>query len=71
MMLTTAGIAIGLLGAYWLTGMMKTLVFGVTPADPWTFVAGAVVLLGAAWLASYVPARRAARVDPVIAMRAE
>jgi putative ABC transport system permease protein len=69
--LTTGGVAIGLLGAYWLTGLIAALLFDVTTSDPATFVGVAAILLGVAWLASYLPARRAARVDPVIAMRAE
>jgi putative ABC transport system permease protein len=69
--LTTGGVAIGLLGAYWLTELIAALLFDVTKSDPATFVGVAAILLGVAWLASYLPARRAARVDPVIAMRAE
>lgn len=69
--LTTGGVVIGLLGAYWLTGLIAALLFGVTKADPTTFVSVAAILLAVAWLSSYLPARRAARVDPVIAMRAE
>jgi predicted permease len=70
-MLTTAGVVAGLIGAYWLVHLLATLVFGVGVTDGFTFVAVALVLGGVASLASYVPARRAARVDPVIAMRAD
>ena len=69
--LTTGGVVIGLFGAYWLTELIAALLFGVTKSDPATFAGVAAILLGVAWLASYLPARRAARVDPVIAMRAE
>ena len=69
--LTILGIAVGLGAAFWLTRVMASLLFGVAAADPLTFVAVPIVLVGIALLASYVPARRAARVDPVIAMRAE
>ena len=69
--LTIAGVALGLVGASWLTRLLSALLFGVRPTDAATFGAVAVVLLGIASLASYLPARRAARVDPVIAMRAE
>jgi predicted permease len=69
--LTVAGVAIGLVGAYWLVHLLATLLYGVTATDTVTFVGVSVVLLGVASLASYLPARRASRVDPVIAMRAE
>jgi len=69
--LTVAGVAIGLLGAYWLVHLLTALLFGVGATDAATFGGVAVVLLGVAAIASYLPARRAARVDPVIAMRAD
>jgi putative ABC transport system permease protein len=70
-MLTMVGVATGLVGAYWLMHLLAALLFGVGATDGGTFIAVAVVLAGVASLASYVPARRAAKVDPVIAMRAE
>jgi predicted permease len=66
-----AGIAIGLAGALLLTRLMTSLLFDVTPSDPVTFAAVAVVLGAVAMAASWIPARRAARVDPALAMRAE
>jgi putative ABC transport system permease protein len=69
--LTVGGVALGLAGAFWLTRVLSALLFGVQPTDPITFATVAIVLLGIASMASYLPARRAARVDPVIAMRAE
>jgi predicted permease len=71
MTLTVAGVGIGLIGAYWLVHLLATLLYGVTPTDSATFVGVSLVLLAVAWLASYLPARRASRVDPVIAMRTE
>lgn len=64
------GIAAGLAGAYWLTRYIATLLFGVGAVDALTFSAVAVVLLAVASLSSWLPARRASRVDPLIAMRA-
>jgi putative ABC transport system permease protein len=69
--LAIAGAAIGVGGAYWLTRVMDTLLFGVSRSDPVTFVAVPVALIAVAALACYVPARRAMQVDPVIALRAD
>jgi len=69
--LVVVGLAIGLAGAVALTRFMSTLLFGVTPTDPLTYASVALLLLAAALLASYLPARRATRVDPIIALRAE
>jgi putative ABC transport system permease protein len=69
--LTLLGIVVGVAGAYAMTRMISSLLFGVAPADPLTFVVVAFVFVGVASLASYLPARRAASVDPIIAMRAE
>ena len=69
--LAIAGVALGTIGAYALTRVLRSLLFGVSERDPLTF-AGVAVLLGAvALVASWVPARRAARVDPLTAMRAD
>lgn len=67
--LAVAGIGLGLAGAYGLTRVMKTVLFGVSPTDPLTFGGIAVLFLVVALGASYVPARRAARVDPMTALR--
>ena len=68
---TVAGIAAGVLGAFWLTRFMSSLLVGVEPTDPATFVATSVVFVGVAILASLVPALRAMRVDPAEALRKE
>jgi predicted permease len=65
------GLAIGLGGALGFSRLMESLLFGVSPLDPVTFAAMAVLLAAAAVLASYLPARRAAAVDPVETLRAE
>ncbi len=67
--LAAAGVAIGVVGAAVLTRWISSLLFGVAPLDPLTYGAVVVALFGVALLASWVPARRAARVDPAIAMR--
>jgi predicted permease len=69
--LVAAGLAIGVVGALMLTRFMTTLLYGVEPTDPATFAGVSAMLVGAALLASYLPARRATRVDPIVALRAE
>jgi putative ABC transport system permease protein len=65
------GLAIGGAGAWSLRAVVKTFLFGVQPTDPWIFVGALAVLAAAGLLASAVPARRAASVDPLVALRAE
>jgi putative ABC transport system permease protein len=69
--MATAGIVVGLAGAYGLSRWMVSMLFEVGPADPLTFTVVPVVLLLVAALACYVPARRAARMDPLRALRAQ
>jgi predicted permease len=69
--LAGVGVAIGLVAAASLTRLMASLLFGIAPMDPLTYAAVPVVLLSAALLASYLPARRAAAVDPVETLKAE
>jgi len=71
MVLALVGVALGLFGALWLTRLLQQLLFEVTPTDPLTYLGVAVVLGLAALVACYVPARRASRVDPIIALRIE
>jgi putative ABC transport system permease protein len=71
MMLTLIGVVLGAAGGLALTRVMRSLLFGVKPWDPITFVTTALVLSVAAWLACYVPAVRASRVDPMVALRYE
>ncbi len=69
--LTTLGIAVGLLGALAASRILTSLVFEVRTTDPFTFVSVTVLLAAVALLASYLPARRAARMDPMVALRSE
>jgi putative ABC transport system permease protein len=71
MALVLAGVAVGVAAALALTRVMKSLLFGVDPVDPPTFVAVSLLLALIAFLATYVPARRATRVDPIEALRYE
>ena len=67
--LVGSGVVIGLCAAAALTRLLSSLLFGVATIDPATFVGVAAVLLCAGYIASYIPARRATHVDPLIAMR--
>jgi putative ABC transport system permease protein len=71
MRLTLFGIGIGLIGGLALARLMKNLLFGVSASDPLTFAVVAALLALVAMLACYIPARRATKVDPMIALRCE
>jgi predicted permease len=69
--LTVIGIVAGVASALWLTRLVKSMLYGVTPNDPVTLAAGVVLLLGIALAATWIPARRAASVQPMEALRRE
>jgi putative ABC transport system permease protein len=71
MMQALIGVGIGLIASLTLTRLMKSLLFGVSPTDPLTFALIALLLTTVALLACYIPARRAARVNPLTALRYE
>jgi putative ABC transport system permease protein len=69
--LTLMGVGLGIAGALALTRSLTSLLYGVKPTDPLTFGAVSLILVAVALLASYIPACRAARVDPMVALRHE
>jgi len=71
MRLMAAGVLIGLLASYYLTRFIASQIWGVSTTDPWTFVAVIIVVVSVGLTACLMPARRAARVDPLVALRYE
>jgi ABC-type antimicrobial peptide transport system permease subunit len=71
MLLTLVGVVLGLAGAFGLTRVMASLLFGVSTKDPLTFVAVSGLLIAVAFIACFVPALRATKVDPLVALRYE
>ena len=69
--LAVIGVAVGIVAGLALTQLMRSLLFGVNAADPVTFGAVAILLTAVAILACYIPARRAMRTDPIVALRYE
>jgi putative ABC transport system permease protein len=71
MILAGAGVVAGMVFAYFMSQTLTTMLFQTAPADPLTFTVVACLLLVIALFASYIPARRATRVDPIVALRSQ
>ena len=71
MLLAGIGLAVGLAASFGVNRLLANLLFGVKTTDPMTYVAVAVILVSVALLATYIPARRAMKIDPLIALRYE
>jgi putative ABC transport system permease protein len=71
MKMTLLGLALGLVGAFFVSRVLTGMLYGITATDPLTFTVVSIVLLAVALLACLLPARRATRVDPIVALRAE
>jgi putative ABC transport system permease protein len=71
MRLVAVGLAVGLAGAYLTSGLLSTQLFGISATDPATFAGVALIVLGVAVVASYLPSRLAARVDPQHALKSD
>ena len=69
--LAACGIALGLAAAFWLTRLMASMLYGISPAEPGTFRSISIVLAAVALAASYLPSRRAMSLEPVSALRHE
>jgi ABC-type antimicrobial peptide transport system permease subunit len=71
MRIVVIGLVVGLTGAAVMTRFFQSMLFNVAPSDPTTFLTASAVLAGVAFFACYIPARRATRVDPLVALREE
>jgi ABC-type antimicrobial peptide transport system permease subunit len=69
--LALAGLAVGIIAAIGLARLVSSRLYGVSATDPWTLAGAALLLLAIATLAAFVPARRASRVDPMVALRCD